>query len=132
MCPTPSDVVYLSLAEWHSLLPLLRHGCVERETTAGALVRGSMTVSDNSDLPRVWLSWAWEEMQPGVVVQQDLQAIRSNARILDARGMPLTTVAQFQALQTVMFRLTWWKHVDLEILKHEGSPVHRVLLPPLQ
>jgi len=132
MCPTPSDKVFLPLKNWQELLPRLRYGCVEMRDATSPLAYGNMTIGDSHHNPRVWVAWSWEEMQPGVVVQQDPQGVRSNVRILDARGVPLTSTSQFQALQTVMYRLSWWSHVDLEWFRHQRCQVRHMELPPAQ
>lgn len=132
MCPTPSDKVFLPLEDWHALLPRLRYGCVEMRDATSPLAYGNMTIGDDLRSPSVWVAWSWTEMEPGVVVQQDLQGVRSNVCILDACGIPLTSMGQFQALQTVMYRLSWWRHVDLEWFRHGRRRVRRMELPPAQ
>lgn len=126
---TPPDAVFLPSQEWNELLPRLRYGLIERESASSALSRGRMTVTDSAEQPRVWIAWRWVEMAAGVVVQEDQLAVSSNARILDPRGIPLTSKSQFVALQTVMYRLTWWKHVNLDSFKQGVGTVQHVLLP---
>lgn len=129
-CSPPIDVVYLPVAEWRQALPRLRYGCVEKlEEGPDGLMTGFVSFGDDGICPRLWIGWNWAEFMPGVVAQADAQDLRTSVRFLDAGGRPLRAIEQFQELQTALFLLSWWRHIDLDWFRPSDHLFRQFELP---
>lgn len=125
MTPTtwapPKVKVCSRLEAWRADSPrTMQFGWIE-STFGDDTCAGVMTIGDDEEAPKLWLSWRWAEIMPGVIAQEGAANIASSVCLVGDDGRPLNTLAHFREFVTLLHRLQWWRYVDLTSFRATGA-----------